>query len=171
MRGVALALIAAGCSISANSGNAHENAVEAASLPSAGASTVQPKLDYSGRKRVGVASFYAQKFAGRKMADGNRMDPHGNNAASRTLPLGTTARVTNLETGQNAIIQIQDRGPYVKGRIIDLSPSTARAIGIDKETGVALVQVVPIEIPPRDGANVVGTAATSRRADDRGSGE
>lgn len=107
----------------------------------------QPKLDHSGRKRVGKASFYAKKFAGRKMADGQRMNPRGSNAASRTLPLGTVAQVTNLETGQSAVIDIQDRGPYVKGRIVDLSPSTARQIGIDTAKGVARVEVVPLVLP------------------------
>jgi rare lipoprotein A len=78
--------------------------------------------DLSGCKRIGVASFYADMFSGREMADGTRMNPNADNAASRTLPLGTTAKVTNLETGQSAEVTIQDRGPYVKGRIIDLSP-------------------------------------------------
>lgn len=105
------------------------------------------RLDYSGKKRIGQASFYADKFAGRKMADGNPMDPRSNNAASRTLPLGTKAQVTNLETGQSATVHIRDRGPYVKGRIVDLSPATARSIGIDNENGIARVEVAPIEIP------------------------
>ena len=95
--------------------------------------------------RVGVASFYAQRFAGRKMADGTRMDPHGDNAASRTLPLGTRARVTNLQTGQSALVTIRDRGPYVKGRIVDLSPATARLLGITPREGLAKVEVAPIE--------------------------
>jgi rare lipoprotein A len=105
-------------------------------------------LDRSGRKQVGKASYYARKFAGRKMADGTPMKPHGNNAASKTLPLGTTARVTNLETGQSATVVVRDRGPYVPGRIIDLSPSTAQAIGITREQGVAQVEVDPIDVPP-----------------------
>src|SRR5688500_15085849 len=62
------------------------------------------KLDLSGKKQVGKASFYARKFAGRKMADGTPMDPQGDNAASKNLPLGTTAKVTNLETGQSAVV-------------------------------------------------------------------
>src|ERR1044072_1082654 len=86
--------------------------------------------DLSGKKRVGKASFYAKEFAGKPMADGAPMDPHGNNAASKTLPLGTTAKVTNLETGQSAVVTIRDRGPYVQGRIVDLSPATAQSIGI-----------------------------------------
>ena len=111
----------------------------------------RPHPDLSGRPRVGNASFYAKMFAGRVMADGTRMDPQGDNAASRTLPLGTTAKVTNIETGQSAEVTIQDRGPYVAGRIVDLSPSTARKIGITRQLGVAPVTVAPITLPLPDG--------------------
>ena len=93
------------------------------------------------------------------MADGTNMDPLGDNAASRTLPLGTTAKVTNIETGQSAVVTIQDRGPYVKGRIVDLSPSTARNIGITQKSGVAKVQVAPIAVPLPDGSMRPGVAA------------
>jgi rare lipoprotein A len=110
----------------------------------------KPRLDHSGRSRIGMASFYAGRFAGQKMADGTRMDPHDDNAASRTLPLGTRARVTNLRTGQSAVVTIQDRGPYAKGRIIDLSPATARRIGIHRRAGVAMVRVTPITVPKRN---------------------
>jgi rare lipoprotein A len=106
-----------------------------------------PHTDLSGRTRFGKASFYAEKFAGREMADGSKMDPNGNNAASKTLPLGTTARVTNVETGASAVVTIQDRGPYVKGRIVDLSPSTAQKIGITEENGAAKVRIAPISVP------------------------
>jgi rare lipoprotein A len=115
--------------------------------------------DFSARKRMGKASFYANKFAGRKMADGARMDPHGDNAASKTLPLGTTAKVTNLETGKSAVVTIQDRGPFVPGRIVDLSPDTAREIGISHRKGVALVVVAPIAVPQPDGGVKLGAAA------------
>ena len=110
-----------------------------------------PEPDRPTGKQVGKASFYADKFAGRKMADGTRMDPSDNNAAHKTLPLGTTARVTNLETGRSAVITIQDRGPFVKGRIVDLSPATAREIGLSKEDGVAPVEVTPLSIPQAEG--------------------
>jgi rare lipoprotein A len=90
-------------------------------------------------------------FAGRKMADGTPMQPAGNNAASRTLPLGTTAKVSNLETGKSAVVTIRDRGPYVEGRIVDLSPATAQKIGLDRKTGVAEVAVAPIGVPQPDG--------------------
>jgi len=123
------------------------------------ASPEQPhKLDHSGRARVGKASFYAKKFAGRKMANGKRMNPHGNNAASKTLPLGTKAKVKNLETGQSTVVNIEDRGPYVKGRIIDLSPSTAEKIGIDRKEGVGKVEVAPIAVPQPDGSVKPGAA-------------
>jgi rare lipoprotein A len=60
------------------------------------------------------------------------------NAASRTLPLGTTAKVTNLETGKTAVVTIHDRGPYVAGRIVDLSPATARDIGLDRRIAIPM---------------------------------
>ena len=110
-----------------------------------------PKLDRSGKKRIGKASVYARKFHGRKMADGTRMDARDDNAASKTLPLGTRARVTHLETGRSATVTIQDRGPYVKGRIVDLSPATAARIGLTPQEGVAPVAVEPLAMPPPDG--------------------
>lgn len=131
----------------------------------------KPKPDLSGHRRVGKASFYAKKFAGRKMADGTRMKPHGDNAASKTLPLGTTAKVTNLETGQSAEVTIQDRGPYVKGRIVDLSPATAQKIGIGRDNGVATVAVVPIAVPLPDGSVKPGVAAQDTTTDKRTAGE
>jgi rare lipoprotein A len=120
------------------------------------------RIDLSGRKVIGKASYYANRFAGRKMADGTRMDPQEDNAASKTLPLGTKARVTNLETGQSTTVTIQDRGPYAKGRIVDLSPSTAREIGITRHQGVATVEVAPITVPMPDGSVKPGDAARER---------
>lgn len=109
------------------------------------------KPDLSARKRRGNASYYARQFYGKAMANGAPMNPRGNNAASRTLPLGTVAKVTNVATGKSAIIKIEDRGPYIKGRIVDLSPSTARKIGITRRIGVAKVVVAPIAVPLPDG--------------------
>jgi rare lipoprotein A len=99
------------------------------------------------RPQVGKASIYAKKFAHRKMANGRRMDPNDDNAASKTLPLGTRALVKNLETGKSAVVTIEDRGPHVPGRIVDLSPSTAEKIGLDRKDGLAKVEVRPLEIP------------------------
>jgi rare lipoprotein A len=108
---------------------------------------------------VGVASFYADWFAGREMADGTPMDPGGDNAASRTLPIGTTAKVTNLATGRSALVTIQDRGPYAKGRLVDLSPTTAQKIGISRGQGVGRVRISPIYVPLPDGSIKAGVAA------------
>jgi peptidoglycan lytic transglycosylase len=131
------------------------NGVRHAGRPAGGPVRIRPStrphLDFSGRNRTGIASFYADWFAGRKMADGARMNPRTNNAASRTLPLGTIARVTNLKTHKSAVVTIQDRGPYVQGRIVDLSPATAKKIGITRKIGIARVRVTPIAIPLRNG--------------------
>jgi peptidoglycan lytic transglycosylase len=114
--------------------------------------TDKPTPDLSAKPRIGKASFYAKFFGGRKMADGTPMDLNGDNAASRTLPLGTKARVTNLQTGQSALVTIRDRGPYLHGRIVDLSPATAREIGITERMGLAMVEVAPISVPLPNGS-------------------
>jgi rare lipoprotein A len=123
--------------------------------------TEPAKPDLSARPRVGKASYYAQEFFGRRMANGAPMNPRGDNAASRTLPLGTVARVTNVATGESAIVKIEDRGPYIKGRIVDLSPSTAVKVGITPHLGVAKVVVAPITVPLPDGRIKLGQAAVS----------
>jgi rare lipoprotein A len=126
-------------------------------LPALTAATPAP--DLSARKRVGKASYYARQFAGKPMADGAPMDPQGDNAASRTLPLGTKAKVTNVETGKTAVVTIEDRGPYVDGRLVDLSPGTAAKIGLTPRKGVTKVVVAPITVPLPDGRVKQGTAA------------
>jgi rare lipoprotein A len=79
------------------------------------------------------------------------MQMDSDSAAHKTLPLGSRARVTNLETGESATVVIRDRGPHVPGRIIDLSPSTAREIGITPKEGVGRVTVEPLR-PSSPGA-------------------
>jgi rare lipoprotein A len=101
------------------------------------------------RPQRGEASYYGKEFYGRKMADGTRMDPQSNIAASKTLPLGTKAEVTNLDNGKSEIVEIRDRGPYVEGRIVDLTPKTAEKLGFI-EDGVAPVVVEPIDVPKAD---------------------
>lgn len=125
-------------------------------------------IDLSGHPRIGKASIYAHKFAGRKMADGHRMNPRDGNAASKTLPLGTVAKVTNLENGKSTVVTIQDRGPHVPGRIVDLSPASAQQIGLDKKQGLARVAVTPLAIPPADGVSPATEAATSDAVADAG---
>ncbi|MFM0341762.1 septal ring lytic transglycosylase RlpA family protein [Paraburkholderia fungorum] len=116
-------------------------------------------LDRSGKTRKGKASYYGRKFYTRKMADGTPMDPQSNAAASKTLPLGTKARVTNLENGNSEVVEIRDRGPYVKNRIVDVTPKTADKLGL-KENGTAPVEVKPVEVPQSDGTVKPGTGAT-----------
>ncbi|MFM0325727.1 septal ring lytic transglycosylase RlpA family protein [Caballeronia glebae] len=115
-------------------------------------------LDRSGKLRKGEASYYGRKFYKKKMADGTHMNPQSNVAASKTLPLGTKARVTNLENGNSDVVEIKDRGPYVKDRIVDVSPKTADKLGIKKD-GTAPVEVKPIEIPQADGTVKPGVDA------------
>jgi rare lipoprotein A len=117
-----------------------------------------PKLDRSGKARKGKASYYARSFAGKKMADGTPMNPNANIAASRTLPLGTKAQVTNLENGRSAVVEIRDRGPYVDGRIVDLSPKVAKKLQM-VDDGVAPVVVEPIAVPQADGSVKPGDGA------------
>ena len=111
---------------------------------------VKHRADNSGKTQTGKASYYSHRSAGKKMASGAPMDPNSNNAASKTLPLGTKARVTNTSNGKSAVVVIKDRGPYVKGRIIDVSPATAKTIGAEKK-GVVPVEVTPIEAPRSGG--------------------
>lgn len=115
-------------------------------------------IDHSGRKEKGGASFYGGHFANRKMADGRRMNPNTNSAASKTLPLGSVVKVTNLENGKSATVQIQDRGPYAKGRVVDLTPKVADQLDI-KHKGVAPVEVKPITLPQLNGDVNLGSGA------------
>lgn len=104
---------------------------------------IAPPPDTQGRpvsSEVGLASWYGPPYAGRKGADGTVYDQNAMTAAHLTLPLGTVVRVTNLTTNQSAIVRITDRGPFVRGRIIDLSLAAAKAIGVYR-AGVARVRV------------------------------
>jgi rare lipoprotein A len=97
-----------------------------------------------------MASYYGPEFAGKTTASGAPHDPHAMTAASRTLPLGTTAKVTSQETGKSVAVEVNDRGPYAKRRIIDLSPKAAKRLGM-KHDGVAAVTVQPLNVPPPQG--------------------
>jgi rare lipoprotein A len=89
---------------------------------------------------TGLASWYGPPYAGRKGADGTVYDQNAMTAAHLTLPLGSMARVTNLTTNQSVMVKITDRGPFVHGRIIDLSLAAAKATGLYR-MGVARVRV------------------------------
>ena len=128
------------------------------SLPPVSPRGRRAPIDHSGRKQVGHASFYSMGFEGRKMAGGRRFDPNADNAASKTLPFGTTAKVTNLENGRSAIVTVEDRGPALDGRVLDVSPKVAEQLDI-KERGVAPVVVAPIAVPQPGGGVKPGAGA------------
>jgi rare lipoprotein A len=88
----------------------------------------------------GTASWYGPRFHGKKTASGEIYNQHKLTAAHKTLPLGTKARVTNLDNGSTVEVEINDRGPFIEGRIIDLSRAAAGALGF-VESGTAPVQV------------------------------
>ena len=115
-------------------------------------------IDHSGRKEKGIASWYGPGFAWKFMADGRRMNPHSNVAASKTLPLGTTARVINLVNGKAVTVKIEDRGPFVDGRVVDVSPKVARELKM-KHRGIVPVVVKPIVVPQPDGKVKLGAGA------------
>jgi rare lipoprotein A len=77
----------------------------------------------------GVASYYGPGFHGRRTANGERFDMHAMTAAHRTLPFGTLVKVTNLSNGKSTVVRVNDRGPYVGNRVIDLSVAAAKEIG------------------------------------------
>jgi rare lipoprotein A len=93
--------------------------------------------------QVVKASYYGPGFSGRRTASGERFNPNGMTAASKTLPIGSVVQVTNPENGRSVNVRINDRGPYVRGRGLDLSKGAARRIGLTQK-GVARVQVTPV---------------------------
>lgn len=127
----------------------------------------QKPIDRTGQQRHGHASYYGKEFNGRKMADGKPFNPHSNVAASRTLPIGTKVRVTNLENGKSEVVEIRDRGPYIEGRIIDLTQKTAEKLGMLND-GVAPVVVAPIEVPQANGGVKAGAGAVTTSAGSSG---
>ncbi len=90
--------------------------------------------------QTGLASFYGDKFNGRKTANGEIFNKNDLTAAHRTLPFNTKLRVTNLKNKKVVYVRVNDRGPYVKGRIIDLSEAAGKKIGLDV-TGTAKVRL------------------------------
>lgn len=90
--------------------------------------------------QTGKASYYAKKFSGRKTASGERLHHDSLTCAHRTYPFGTQLKVTNPANGKTVIVRVTDRGPYVKGRIIDLSVRAAKELGIIAQ-GIAPVVV------------------------------
>lgn len=87
----------------------------------------------------GIASYYGPQFTGRQTASGERFDPRKLSAAHRSLRFGTVVKVTNPENKSSVSVRINDRGPFVEGRIIDLSPAAAKKIGLTEKKGITKV--------------------------------
>ncbi len=111
----------------------------------------QPIPDAYGFKQRGTASWYGRKFHGRKTSNGETYDMYGISAAHKTLPFGTVVRVTNLRNGRRLDVRINDRGPFAKGRIIDLSYGAAKKLSL-VGPGTAPVEIVALAAPARKGA-------------------
>lgn len=107
--------------------------------------------------QVAVASWYGPGFEGRKTASGERFDSQDMTAAHRSLPLGSHVTVTNLDNGKSVRVRINDRGPYIRGRSIDLSRGAARQIGLEKR-GVGRVRITT------DSRRGTGARSTVQRA-------
>jgi rare lipoprotein A len=100
----------------------------------------EPLQTHEGFVQTGIASWYGPDFHGKKTSNGETYDMHAMTAAHKTLPLGVFVRVQNSDNGREAVVRVNDRGPFVKGRIIDLSYSAAKMLGVDI-VGTAPVRV------------------------------
>lgn len=120
-----------------------------------------------GHVEKGLASWYGGKFHGRRTASGERYDMFGFTAAHKSLPLPTYAEVTNLVNGRSILVKINDRGPFVDGRVIDLSYAAAKELRI-VDAGVAMVEVravEPTDIVVRENMFLAASQRPSRSAD------
>jgi rare lipoprotein A len=91
------------------------------------------------KAQSGIASVYA--YGGAKTASGERANPGGLTAAHRSLPFGTRVLVTNKNNGKSVVVRINDRGPFVRGRVIDVTPAAARVLGFSGLASVSLSQM------------------------------
>ena len=124
--------------------------------------TYYVRKDHNGYRERGRASWYGTKFHGKRTSSGEPYNMYAMTAAHKTLPIPSYAEVTNLDNGRKAIVRINDRGPFVEGRIIDLSYVAAKKLGV-YDTGTARVEVRAIDLsksPP-------GHAATTRKPTDQ----
>ena len=115
-----------------------------------------------GRMEIGTAAWY--NWVGGRTASGEILDAVTPTAAHRSLPLASHAKVTNLDTGRSVIVKINDRGPWRRRFIIDLSPRAAEAIGVIR-TGIAAVTVEPVAVGPGPTDAAVSKAAVFQTAD------
>ena len=125
----------------------------------------QPLPHSEGFRQRGIASWYGRDFHGKKTSNGEIYNMYAMTAAHKTLPLGTHVQVYNRENGRSIVVRINDRGPFVRGRIIDLSYTAARDIGI-VGPGTARVEVVALGRP----ATSSGSSGSTYIQDDYYSG-
>jgi len=129
---------------SAEAATLDDSAVPPKNERAKGKATRQPNSRETQKKVIrGQASWYGPGFHGKKTASGEIFDQGRLTAAHKTLPLGTKAKVTNLENGNSVEVEINDRGPYVGDRVIDLSHAAANALGF-VESGLTLVRIEPL---------------------------
>lgn len=128
-RSLTLGLCLAVCALAA-AGCASTKSSRATTVPAA-----------PGTRIVGLASWYGQRHQGHATASGEIYDTSKLTAAHRTLPFGTRLRVTNVENGRSVVVRVNDRGPWVKDRVLDVSMAAARALGMVGD-GVARVEIV-----------------------------
>jgi len=119
-----------------------------------------------GYRESGVASWYGEPFHGRKTANGETYDMYGLTAAHRTLPLGTVLRVTERPTGRSVEVRVNDRGPFIDGRILDLSYGAAESLGmVNKGIANVTIEVIRMEPGPQDFLIQMGSFADPQNAD------
>lgn len=111
-----------------------------------GGKTYYPINSANGYKETGNASWYGKKFHGRKTANGETYDMYAKTAAHKTLPMNTVLLVRNLDNGKETVVRVNDRGPFVRGRIIDLSYTAAGEIGLI-QSGVVKTQIIAMGEP------------------------
>lgn len=102
------------------------------------------RVDENVKVETGIASYYANSMHGRRTASGEIYNPKKYTAAHRSLPFGTMVRVTMLQNGKSVIVKVNDRGSYVKGRVIDLSLAAAQKLGLIR-AGIAKVKIEKLE--------------------------
>ncbi|SDB08280.1 rare lipoprotein A [Pseudomonas sp. NFACC23-1] len=110
----------------------------------AGCASQSGTVDPHGYDQTGVASYYGARHHGKRTASGERFDQHSLTAAHRQLPFGTRVKITNLSNNDSVVVRINDRGPYSRGRLIDVSREAAEQLGMLR-SGTARVRVQALD--------------------------
>jgi len=131
--------IGATCATSALAGQSHKNRVES-------------HRAHHSMVQIGTASWYGRRHAGRLTANGERFNPQAMTCAHRTLPLGSMVKVTDIASGKHVSLEVNDRGPYVRGRIVDLSEGAARELGVG-DSGLMNVRVEVLSVAQPEDAS------------------